>query len=169
MCIAILTVSAWITVPFVINFSLQTLAVFWIAAVSHWKQSITAILLYLTLGSLGAPVFSGFQGGFSVLLHTTGGYLVGFLAATLIIGLAVRFFGKTQPVLWISMLLALTVCYGCGTAWYMILYSRADEPVSLVVAFSTCVLPFLLPDLAKTALAILLTRRMEPYLLRLHP
>lgn len=169
MCIALLTVSAWITVPFVISFTLQTLAVFWIAAVSHWKQSITAICLYLVLGSLGAPIFSGFQAGPSVLFHVTGGYLIGFVFSTLVIGLSVKHLGRTKLVLLISMLVALLLCYACGTAWYMLLYTRSGGTLSLFAALCSCVFPFILPDLLKIALAIGLAIKLEPQLLRLKP
>jgi len=169
MCVTLLTVSAWVSVPFVISFTLQTLAVFLIAAVSHWKQSITAVFLYLILGCLGAPVFAGFQGGPSVFLQATGGYLIGFIGSTLIIGLCVQAVGRNKVTLLISMLVALMFCYVCGTLAYVTVYIRSDAPISLFAALCACVFPYVLPDLLKIALAIWLTAKLFPLLQRMKP
>jgi biotin transport system substrate-specific component len=166
MCVSLLSLCAWITIPFTVSFTMQLFAVFWIAAVSHWKQSLTAISLYLVLGCLGLPIFGGFQGGISVLFHTTGGYLIGFFFSTLIISLSVRRFGKRTSVLTIAMLLSLLICYLFGVLWYILLYTTATSSVSVFSALCICVFPFVIPDIFKILLAIILTKKLELYVLR---
>ena len=169
MCIALLCVSAWITVPFSVSFTLQIFAVFFISAVSGWKQSLLSVSLYLLLGLLGAPVFSGFQAGPSVFFNGTGGYLIGFLISSLFISLSIRWLRSSRITLWLSMLGSLLVCYACGTGWYLLLYHGTDRSVTLLSALCVCVLPFVIPDLLKIVLAVTLARKLAPYLQRIKP
>jgi biotin transport system substrate-specific component len=112
------------------------------------------------------PVFSGFTGGISILLGVTGGYIAGFLFTALIVGLAVRKFGRGLPILIISMILGILVCYAFGTAWFMTIYAAKTGPIGLGTALSWCVFPYLLPDAAKIVLASVLTGRLYPVLNR---
>ena len=164
MCVAWMTVCAWITIPFVVNFTLQLFAVFLIAAISDWKVSLAAILSYLLLGLLGVPVFSGFQAGPSVFANVSGGFLIGFVAATIVIGGAVRIFGRKRIVLITSMIVGLLLCYCLGTVWYLLVFYRGGDSISLWVALSYCVFPFVLPDCLKILLAYLLSKRLAPML-----
>ena len=165
MCVALLSVCSWIAIPLTVTLTLQLLAVFFIAAISDWKQSLAAILLYLCLGLIGLPIFAGFQGGPSVLLGASGGFLIGFLSSALIISLSVRMFGKRTYVLVASMLASLTLCYALGVLWYMLLY-MADAQVSVFSALCICVFPFIAFDIFKIFLAVSLVKKLEPYLLR---
>lgn len=167
MGVALLTICSWITVPFVISFTMQTFAVFFIAAVLRPSQSISVILTYIGLGLLGVPVFSGFQAGPSVLAGITGGYLAGFIPAALLIGGFVRKWGQRLSVMIGSMALGLLICYFCGALWYIILYSP-QQSVSVWAALVTCVFPFILPDCFKIALAIFLVRKTRPIFYRFH-
>ena len=118
------------------------------------------------------PVFSGFRGGFGVLLGSTGGYIAGFLFTALVIGLALRNREATLPRLLVSMSLGvllcyafgagLLACYASGTAWFMAVYARGTGPLSMGTALSWCVLPYLIPDAVKITMAALLARRLAP-------
>ena len=83
---AILAVSAWLTIPGEVPFTLQTFGVFAALGLLGGKRGTIALALYLILGAVGLPVFAGFRGGFGVLLGTTGGYIFGFLLSGLYIG-----------------------------------------------------------------------------------
>ena len=63
-----------------------------------------------------------------------------------------------------AMVLGLMVCYGFGTAWFLAAYARTTGPVGLWTALGLCVFPFIVPDLAKLALALALSRRLARYL-----
>ena len=102
----------------------------------------------------------------TALLGTTGGYIVGFLFTALIVGLAVEKFGRSLPVLIVSMVLGILVCYAFGTAWFMVVYARKTGPIGLGTALGWCVFPYLLPDAVKIALASALTVRLYPLLSR---
>ena len=80
MTIAIIAVSAWVTVPIgPVPFTLQMFAVTFALLILKPKQAISAIAGYLALGAIGVPVFSGMRGGIGVLMGPTGGFLWGYL------------------------------------------------------------------------------------------
>ena len=59
------------------------------------------------------------------------------------------------------MVVGLIVCYAFGTAWFMIMYTRSAGPVGLVTVLGWCVFPFIIPDLIKIALALVLSKRFS--------
>ena len=81
---AILTVCAWISIPVGdMVITLQTFGIFLTLGLLGGKYGTVTMLVYLLLGAVGAPVFSGFRGGLGALLGTTGGYLFGFMLTCL--------------------------------------------------------------------------------------
>ena len=152
---ALIAVCAWISIPAEVPFTLQTFAIFTVCGL----LGAVSVLVYLLLGAVGAPVFAGFRGGFASLLGTTGGYLVGFVLLTLIITFTQAHWGQGQWVFVLSAAVGLLVCYAFGTAWFLIVYTRTGA-ITLGVVLAKCVLPFLLPDAVKLALATLLRARL---------
>ena len=160
----LIVVCAWITVPLTVPFTLQTFGVFAALGTLGGRRGTYAVAAYLLLGLAGLPVFSGFQGGPGVLLGTTGGYILGFLASALLYWAVTARFGSRPGVMAAAMVLGLVVCYGFGTAWFLAAYARTTGPVGLWTALGLCVFPFIVPDLAKLALALALSRRLARYL-----
>ena len=113
---------------------------------------------------MGVPVFSGFRGGLSVLLDTTGGYIIGFVAAALVYWLMTVKLGESSSVSIAACVLGLAVCYAFGTAWFLVVYARNAGPIGLTTALGWCVIPYILPDLLKLALAVVLSRRVKGFL-----
>ena len=148
---ALMAVCAWIGLPLGDTvFTLQTLAVFLALGLLGGKWGTVSILCYLLLGAVGAPVFSGFRGGVGALLGPTGGYLWGFLSTGLCCW-AVEKIGKLP-----AMILGLLSCYACGTWWYMTYTGGGLEFVMLQT-----VVPYLIPDALKLALAFRLTEKLK--------
>ena len=151
---ALMAVCAWTGIPLGHTvFTLQTLGVFLTLGLLGGKWGTAAILCYLLLGAAGVPVFSGFRGGPAALLGPTGGYLWGFLCTGLCCR-AVEKFG-TLP----AMVLGQLVCYGCGTVWYMVCTGAGGVTVLLQT-----VAPYLIPDAAKLALALYLTKKLKKHI-----
>jgi biotin transport system substrate-specific component len=164
--VALLAVCSWIAVPAAIPFTLQTFAVGAVLGLLGGRRGTAAILCYLLLGAAGLPVFAGFSGGAGILFGTTGGYLLGFLLMGLCHWAFTTLFGGGTPVLILSLVVGLLLCYTFGTLWFLRLYLQNTGTVSLLTVLGWCVLPFVLPDGAKLALAVLVTRRVKPYLRR---
>lgn len=142
-----------------ISFTLQTFAVFLALGLLGGKWGSLAILVYLLLGAMGVPVFSGFQGGFGVLFGTTGGYLTGFLFSSLVFWLiTVLLPGKKG--LFLAMAAGLIVCYLFGSFWYAYFYAQS---ASFTEILSLCVLPYVIPDALKLWLAFFLTRKLKRF------
>lgn len=160
---ALIAICSWISVPTTIPFTLQTMGVFLAVGLLGGRRGTLAVLTYLLLGLAGAPVFSGFTGGPGALLTPSGGYLIGFFFSALLMWGVERAFGGKIPVLGVSMVLGLLVCYAFGTAWFMYVYLRDTGAVTLAAALGWCVIPFLFPDLVKIALALLLSSRLRRY------
>ena len=163
---ALLAVFAWISVPYVVPFTLQTMAVFLAAGLLGWKGGTLAVALYLLLGAVGLPVFAGFKGGAAALLGPTGGYLIGFLATAVLVGaLGQRFTRWWQSAL--AMAAGLLACYALGTAWFVAVYTQTKGPVGVGAALMWCVVPYLLPDAVKIALSVVLVQKLRPVLSRM--
>ena len=162
---ALLAICAWLVIPIGdVPFTLQTFGVFAALGLLGGKRGTIAIAIYLLLGAVGAPVFAGFKGGIGALLGVTGGYLVSYLFMGLIVIAAEKLFGDRTIVFLIAGVIALIVCYAFGTAWFVVAYARTAGPISWAAAIGKCVLPFVLPDLAKLALAVLLRDRVLRYM-----
>lgn len=159
---AVLAVCAWISVPagdMVI--SLQTFGIFLTLGLLGGKRGSVAVLVYLLLGAVGTPVFSGFRGGLGALLGTTGGYIFGFMLTALLYWL-ITAIKETPLSRLLAMVLGLGACYACGSYWYMTRYLSAGD-LTLGVVLLRCVVPYLIPDAIKLALAWLLTARLKRF------
>lgn len=161
---ALISVCAWITIyiPMIslVPFTLQTFAVFTVAGLLSLKAGTLSLIVYILLGAVGIPVFSGFKGGIAALAGPTGGYIVGFLLTALVVGVLTQHVGhRVLTLIWVDVL-GLLVCYFFGSLWFMF-YSKAN----IVYVLSMCVWPFLLPDIIKIALSALIVNRLYKYTL----
>lgn len=148
---ALTAICAWIAIPIPpVSVTLQSFAVLLALGVLGGKWATVAVLLYLLLGVVGLPVFTGFRGGASALLDVTGGFLWGFLAAALAYWLLEKL-GKLP-----AMIAAMAVCYACGCFWFTV-YAPGTGVTAAVL---TCVVPYLIPDAVKLWLAYTMSRRI---------
>lgn len=161
---ALIAVCAWITVPGAIPFTLQTMGVFLAVGLLGGKRGTAAVLVYILLGAVGMPVFSGFSGGIGRLMGVTGGYIIGFLVSALAMWGMEALFGSRKWVLPVSMLVGLALCYLFGTLWFLVLYTSKTGPITFWAVMLKCVIPFILPDLAKIGIALLLSVKLKRFL-----
>lgn len=158
---AMISICSWISIPASIPFTLQTMGVFTTVGLLGGKRGTLTILTYILLGAIGVPVFAGFTGGISVLLGTTGGYIMGFLLSALLMWGIETIMGRNQIVLAFSMIAGLIVCYVFGTAWFMLIYTQHSGVIGLSTVLGLCVIPFIIPDLIKIGVALFLTNRLK--------
>ena len=160
---ALIAVCAWITVPGTIPFTLQTMGVFLAVGLLGGKRGTVAVLVYILMGAVGLPVFSGFAGGLGKLLGMTGGYIVGFLVSALLMWAMEALFGSKKWVLPVSMVVGLIACYAFGTAWFMVVYTSSKGAITLGAVLGMCVIPYIIPDAVKIAVALLLTKALKRF------
>ena len=152
---SLMAICAWISLPVPpVAVTLQTFGVLLTLGVLGGKWGSVSILLYLALGIVGIPVFSGFRGGVSALLDATGGFLWGFAAGGLVYWLTEKL-GKLP-----AFVLCQLVCYACGCLWFSVWAGG----VGMVSAAMTCVVPYLIPDGIKLWLACRLSARIKKHL-----
>ncbi len=152
----LMAVCSWISIPTVIPFTLQTFAVFLAVCVLGGKRGTLSVIVFVLLGAVGVPVFAGFTGGPQVIMGNTGGYIIGFIFAGLLMWLMERLFGRKMWVQAVSMLFGMLTYYVFGTIWFMVVYMRTTGPVGVTAVLGWCVIPFIVPDLVKAALALFL-------------
>ena len=151
---ALIVLCSFIAVPTQPPFTMQTFAVFGAALCLGARRGAAAVGLYLALGAVGVPVFAGFGGGIGYLLGASGGFALGFLPAAWIAGrLAERGRGGMRIL---GCAAGLFICYTFGLLWYVWIFSRGS--VGIGTAAAVCVLPFVIPDAIKIALALALSR-----------
>ena len=151
---ALTAVCAWIAVPIPpVAFTLQTFAVLLALGILGGKWGSVSILLYLLLGTVGLPVFSGFRGGAGVLLDATGGFLWGFLLG----GLVYRLLERTGKLP--AMIGAQLTVWLCGCWWFSVYAGGAG----LWTAVLTCVVPYVIPDALKLWLAYTMNQRVKKF------
>lgn len=155
-----IAIASWISIPAAVPFTMQTFAVFLTTGVLGGKRGTAAICVYLLLGAVGVPVYSGGTAGIGVIFGNTGGYLVGWIASGLIMWAVEAALGRKTWAAAPAMLLGLLACYATGTAWFMAAYARETGAIGLGTALLWCVVPFIVPDLLKMAAALAVRKRL---------
>ncbi len=182
---ALICVAAPFTVPMpgLVPISLATFAIYLAGGILGAKKGTLAVLIYVLIGAVGLPVFSGAKGGFEALFGVTGGYIIGYIPCALLSGLFVDLFFKSgiikrlgdkkgigKAIGWIGavwavpvgMILGTVVLYAFGTAWFVV-----ARGVTLEVALASCVIPFLLGDAIKIVCASAVTIALRDRLSRI--
>lgn len=146
---AVICVLGPLSVPIgVIPVSFTNLAIYLAIYVLGCRRGVISYVVYLLIGMVGVPVFSGFTGGVAKLFGPTGGYLIGFIFMAIICGIVIdKFECKFVPSM-IGMIVGTIVCYFFGTAWL-----AYQAGMSFQAALAAGVLPFIIPDLVKMVIA----------------
>ena len=130
--------------------SLTNLVIYFSLYVLGWQRATITYIVYLLLGLVGLPVFSGFSGGVGKLLGPTGGYLIGFIFLAAIAGFFVEKFPAKIYMHVVGMIIGMALCYIFGTAWL-----AGQLGMSFVAALGIGVIPYLPGDTAKIIIAII--------------
>lgn len=152
LCTAVLSIVSPFSIPLPFSpvpFTLSLLAIFVISAILEPKDACIAVVLYMLLGMVGLPIFSGFQGGIQKLVGPTGGYLIGYLAIVFCASFAYRLKGSRIYYIF-GMLLGTVICYIFGSIWL-----SHQAGLTLMQALFMGVIPYIPADVIKlTAAAV---------------
>ena len=153
---AVLCVVAPVSIPIgPIPLSLATFIIYLAAGTLGWKYGVISVALYVMIGAVGVPVFSGHQGGFHRIVGVTGGYIVGYIPLALATGIAANM-SKKIWVLALGMVVGRLLLYTLGTAWFMLQSGR-----SLAESLALCVTPFLPGDAGKIVAACIIAPQLR--------
>ncbi|NLY43126.1 MAG: biotin transporter BioY [Clostridiaceae bacterium] len=152
MFTALVAVSGYISIPVPFSpvpITAQSMAVMLTGCILNVRQSIMSMVTFLLLGTIGIPVFAGGRSGIGVLAGPTGGYLIGFLVAAIIISLLK---GSANKIIRLGManILGSIIIYIIGTSWLMFVTGTG-----LYEAIAIGVLPYIPGDLLKCFAATL--------------
>lgn len=156
---ALLAVLSKITIPVQpVPFTLQTLAVGLIATLYKPKEATTSVLIYLLLGAIGLPVFSGSSAGFSVLFGTTAGFLWAFLLYGLITSLLVDMHSSILAIFLANCLGIAIVLLGGAIYFKFFTQTPWDK------TFALAVIPFIFSGVLKIVIVIIIVKALQPIL-----
>ena len=142
---AVLCVLGPLTVPIgAIPISLANFVICLTAWLLGPKFGTLSVVIYLAIGLIGVPVFSGYGAGLAKVAGPTGGYLVGYLLLAFIGGLFIEKSNGQPVVSAVGLVLGDAACYVLGTAWFVF-----QMQCDLGYALAVCVYPFIVLDLAK--------------------
>ena len=152
--VALMTAVVCVLAPFsipvgIVPISLTTFGLYLGVRILGGKKGTCVCLLYLIIGFVGLPVFSGFMGGPMKFLGPTGGYLIGYLLLTGIAGFFVDKFPQKKGFCLLGYILGTAGCYLLGTLWLAVLME-----ISFGAALLVGVVPFLLGDVVKIVAAL---------------
>ncbi len=134
--------------------TLQTFAVAMTAFLLGSKNGTMATLIYILLGLIGLPVFSGFKGGPGVLLSVTGGFIIGFIPFSFLLGMTKRYKNKVKVA--VVSFIGLLVCYAIGTIWF-----ASISKTSILTSFLVIALPYLPKDMLLTFVAYIVAGKLS--------
>ncbi|MEE3420404.1 MAG: biotin transporter BioY [Lachnospiraceae bacterium] len=149
---AILCVTMPISIPIgPVPISLGNLMIFLLLYVVGQKNATIASLIFVLLGAVGLPVFSGWQGGFGKLAGPTGGYIIGWIPCAFVAGYFIDHFAKKTWAAILGCELGNLVLYVLGTAWLAV-----SAHMGFGAALAVGVTPFVIEDFAKVVIAVVL-------------
>ena len=156
---ALLSISAWLSIGGVVPVTMQTFNLALVLLLLGGRRGSMVTLLYLAIGAVGLPVYSGFRGGAGHLLSEGGGFLFGFLFFSLTYMIITELFKGSTRVKIAALAVGLIVLYACGAVWYTV-YTAAN---SLLPVLAATVLPYLPFDVIKLTLAFFVSKRLEKF------
>ena len=162
---AILCILGPLVLPIgIVPFSLSTIVIYLMAIIMNVKCVLFSVLLYLLIGLLGVPVFSGFAAGPGVVFGPTGGYLLAYLPAAAMVSFLSRKARNNRIIrdkflslsyfCILSMANLLLYCFGS-------LWLSFSLPLSFMEAIQAGVFPFVIPDVFKVFIVIFLVRKIK--------
>ena len=172
LCTALICVAAQLAIPLPIGvpFTLQVLMVMLTALILKPLYSVISLLLYVLLGVIGLPVFTGAKSGIGTILSPTGGFIIGFVLAAFLVSLLKNVLAKklgrkltVARYILVTVIVGIPVMYIPGIALYMA-YTGAD----LLSAAVTLTSVFILLDIAKCVLASIIAVPLNKALAKLY-
>lgn len=155
---ALLCVSSYISIPLpfsAVPITAQTIIVNLCALLLKPKKAAMTVGIWVLIGCIGLPVFSGGRGGFGVIAGPTGGYIIGYIVAAFLISLACAQRNKFVRNLVCTICIGIPVIYAVGAPWM-----AAVSGIGFKAAIVSGVLPFIPGDILKCIVAAILGRAL---------
>ncbi len=161
MMTSLIVICSWLTIPAAVPFTMQTFAVFCSLLLLGGKAGFMSVGLYIFMGCVGLPVFSGFQGGIGHIVGPIGGYIIGLLAAAVFYWMLEPLSSQKEKIRLAALAGGLFICYIFGTLWFLVIYGIRGQAYSAGTVVFICVLPYVIPDILKLILAWIISKKVR--------
>lgn len=158
----LIAVSGYILIPLPIStvpVTAQTLAVMLTGSLLPARHAATSLIIFLLMGAVGLPVFSGGTAGLGIIVGKTGGYLIGFLAGAVFISLLKGEKPSFLRLLIVNAIGGILVVYAFGVSWL-----NYVTGIGLTNAVIFGALPFLPGDIVKIVISVLISLRLSGHI-----
>ena len=156
---ALTAVGGFISIPFYpVPLTLQVFFVLLSGTILGKKLGALSQIIYLGLGSIGAPVFHNFTGGVGILLGPTGGFLIGFIPGAYAAGLFYERFNNDK-IRFSGLMLSLVPIYAIGVLWLSFITGMSIEKAIFVGG-----IPFIPGDFVKSIMVFIVQKKVKNYL-----
>ncbi|MGL5649677.1 MAG: biotin transporter BioY [Clostridium sp.] len=147
---AIVSILAQIAIPLPgsVPLTMQTLGIGLCGILLGAKKGFISILIYIMLGSIGAPIFANFTGGIGIILGPTGGFILSFPIMAFIIGFISERTCK-KALIFSGIIFSVLINYSIGVLQFSLVTNS-----SIYKSILVCVAPFVVTDLLKSILIL---------------
>ncbi len=163
LAIALLAVSAWVTVPLgPIPFTLQTMMLAFVVLLFPAREAVISVAGYVAIGAIGVPVFSGMKGGLASIMGPTGGFIIGFVLGAIAAVLVLKAWRAPKSKAlglvreYVAAFVLLAISYVCG--WAQLMAVAGMDPMA---AFLAGIAPFIVLDAIKTIIGVSLAHALR--------
>ncbi len=157
----LMCIGAWIHFPSPVPATMQTFVVFVALGLLGSKSTFIMLLVYVALGAVGLPVFSGFTSGVGALTGPTAGFIWGFLLGVPVFYIFEKYFLQKKALIIIGYIIYILIHYIPGALWYCYFNLGVLSVEGIISSAVVTVVPFILPDAVKLALSLIVTERIR--------
>ena len=157
----LMCIGAWIHFPSVVPATMQTFVVFCALGLIGSKKTFLMLVIYIFLGAVGLPVFSGFNSGLGALTGPTAGFIWGFLLGVPVFYIFEKYFSHKKSLIIIGYIIYILIHYIPGALWYCVFSAEALTVGGIISSSLVTVVPFILPDAIKLMLSLLVIDRLK--------
>lgn len=156
----LMCVGAWLHFPSVVPATMQTFVVMTALGLIGSKKTFIMLTVYVFLGAIGLPVFSGFTSGIGALTGPTAGFIWGFFMGVPVFYLSQKYI-KNSFSLYIGYILYIIIHYIPGALWYCH-FTLGELTLQGILSSSlVTVVPFIVPDAVKLFLAKIIVGKIK--------
>ncbi len=157
----LMCIGAWIHFPSVVPATMQTFVVFCALGLMGSKKTFLMLVIYIFLGAVGLPVFSGFNSGLGALTGPTAGFIWGFLLGVPVFYVFEKYFSHKKSLIIIGYIIYILIHYIPGALWYCVFSAEALTVGGIISSSLVTVVPFIMPDAIKLMLSLFVTDRLR--------
>ena len=156
---AVICICSLISIPILsVPITLQTFAIPMTLFILGGLRGLCSVAVYIAIGAIGLPVFSGFSGGVGALFGATGGFIIGFLLIGAVYTALTAVFGKGKRMRLCAYALGHLLMYALGAIWFYVGFSSGS---SFIEVLTVVILPYIIPDIVKVLLAYAISQKLR--------